>query len=117
MTLFFVITLFGLILINNNLLFLTVLYRACGNRSALNIRSAYLNVVAVCNNQYLVDCNITARLDIKLLNENEIAFGNLLLLAACFDNCVHTVIPPITQDSPNEVTVNGASKTLLVRLP
>ena len=71
---------------DGDLLSLTVLQDLTGYGSTLNIRCADLGAVLVaqCDNREL---NCLVFIDCKLLNVNNVAVLNLVLLTACFNNC------------------------------
>ena len=72
------------------LLSLTILDSLCCYCCAVNIRSAYNNAIFLTNSYYLVKNNFAVSLNVKLLDEESISCFNLVLLAACNDDCVHS---------------------------
>ena len=56
---------------------------------SVNIGSADLNAVVLAYHDNLVECDLA--LGLELLDEDDVALFNLILLSACFDYCVHFV--------------------------
>ena len=56
---------------------------------SVNIGSADLNAVVLAYHDNLVECDLA--LSVELLDEDDVALFNLILLSACFDYCVHFV--------------------------
>ena len=71
------IALLSLVLRDDNLLVLALLYDLTGYCS-LNIAS--YDTVVVCNSKYILESNLAASLSFKLLNENLVVNGNLVLI-------------------------------------
>ena len=80
------ITLFGLHLVNANLLALAVLDDVCGNGCALDDRCGEHGVLAVDDGQNLVELNGLASLNVELFDEDDVALCDALLLAAGHDD-------------------------------
>ena len=84
MTDFLLLVLFGFIFHNINLLGLAVTQNLCSYISTFNSGLARNEAVAA-NCANLVELNCFFLSCLKLLNEDDIALGNLVLLSACFD--------------------------------
>ena len=82
------VALFRLHLINANLLALAVLDDICGDACAFDNGSTENGIFLVDDCQNTVELNRLACLDIKLLNEDDIALSNTVLLAAGLDYSV-----------------------------
>ena len=78
------VTLLCLVLSDDNLLVLALLNDLACN-SSLNI-SCY-DTVVIRYSKYFFESNLAASLTFKLLYENLIVYRNLVLLAACLNNC------------------------------
>ena len=88
MTLGTTITLLGLHLVNTDLLALAVLDNACGNGSALQNRSTELAAGLVDDGENLVEDDGFTGLNVQLLDKDDVALGNTVLLAAGNDDCI-----------------------------
>jgi len=85
------IALFGLHLENADFLKLAILDDACGNARARKNGGTKRAAVIVDNRQNAVKGHSFACLGVQLLDEENIALGNAVLLSTCFDDCVlHT---------------------------
>ena len=85
-TLSALITLFGLHLVNADLLALAVLHNTGGNGSAGNYGSAENAAVVIQNSQNPIEGNGLTGFGVHLLNVDDIALGNRILLAAYNNN-------------------------------
>ena len=86
------LVLLGLVGENCDFLALAVLENLCGNLCALYEGSADLNAV-VCADCYYVEGYGVVCFSFKLLYEDYLVVGNLVLLAACLNYCVHSFNP------------------------
>src|SRR5215203_2971790 len=82
------IALLRLVLEDNDLLALALPLHVCGNRRALEIRSADLRVTNAADEQNLVDRNVAALIGQELLDNDPIANAHAILLAAGLDDRV-----------------------------
>ena len=82
------IAFFRLHLVDADLLAAAVLHHIGGNDCAVHGGSAENGVFTVNNGQNLVKLYCVAGLYVQLLNEDDVALRNAVLLAAGFDNCV-----------------------------
>ena len=80
------VALLSLVLRDDNFLVSALLYDLTGNCS-LYITSYDTVVIRYC--KYFIESNLAASLTFKLLNEDLIVNGNLVLLAACLNYCVN----------------------------
>ena len=92
MTVFLVVTGFSLVLVNDDLFGLIVLYYGSGNSCGCNVCANLKSVIAYC--KHLIKRNSLASLYSKLLYVNDIALGYFVLFTTCCNNCVH-MAPPI----------------------
>ena len=83
------LTLLGLVGEDGDLLTLAVLQHIGGDGSTLHIGSADLQVRIVVQSDHLIEGDRGFLSNIQLLNVQNVAVLNLVLLAAGFDNCVH----------------------------
>ena len=74
-----------LILDNVDLLGLTVLKNVCNNSCTCNIGSTDRQSLAA-NAENLIEVNLLALSYAKLLNEDNVALGNLVLLSTCYES-------------------------------
>ena len=56
-----------------------------GNRAAIHVRRANLDILTIGDHQHLVERQLCAFVDDKLLDSENITLGNPVLFAACFD--------------------------------
>ena len=89
MALTLAIALLGIVLEDPDLLALAVLHHSGGHGSALHYGSAEGSLVAVQDGQDLVEGDGLSGLGLQLLDEQGIALGHLVLLAAGLNNSVH----------------------------
>ena len=83
------LVLLGLVADDVDLLALAVLDALCLDAGTLNNGSAELGVLAVQDSQDLLELHSLHSFATQLLNEQDIALGNSVLLAASHDNCFH----------------------------
>ncbi len=98
MTLGKTIALFRLHLVNADFGTLAVFYNACCNCCTLKQWGTELAAILVDNCKNAVKGNSIAALDIQLLDEDDVALGNTLLLSAGFDYSVfHLSLSPLSK--------------------
>ncbi len=102
MTDLLLLVLLRLVLDNVDLLALAVLNDICNNGCAINIRSAYDKTCIAGNSKQFVKCNLVAFVHVELLNKENVALVDLVLLSACFDNCKHEKHLTFIYDSLNK---------------
>ena len=83
------LVLLGLVLQDMDLLALAVLNDVGGNGSALNVGSAAGERIAQLKGENLIKGNRFPLVYFELFDEDDVAFRDLVLLSAGFDNCVH----------------------------
>ena len=89
MTLAFTVALFGGVLEDADLLALTVLNDGSFYLCALHYGSTKLGVFAVNDCQNLVKSNCITSFNVQLFDEENITFGNVVLLTTSCDNSLH----------------------------
>ena len=89
MTDLLLLALLGLVLQNVDLLALAVLDDLSLNSGTLNNGSADLGVLAVQDSQDLLELDGSLSFSVQLLDVEDVALGNGVLLAASHDNCFH----------------------------
>ena len=97
MTLLFALVLLRLVLEDNNLPVLILRFDFRGNFGRLHVVSD-LYAVPVRYHEH-VEGNFGADFRVELLHLQNVAFGNLVLLVAVFDDCVHSfyLLLPVSQ--------------------
>src|SRR5574344_984031 len=84
------ITLLSLVLQNNNLLVLALTNTLSCYCSLACVSSLDAGIICYCQN--IIKSNCCTSIALKLLSENLVADRNLILLAACLDNCVIHIV-------------------------
>jgi hypothetical protein len=83
-----VITLPAAILEGDDFLVLALLDHFTRDGSTFNERTAVRKVVAVAMKQNVAENGFLARFTLEQIDIDNVALGNAMLSAACFDNCV-----------------------------
>jgi len=78
-----------------------------GDFGTIDHRSADLHIVAIADQQNAVKGDSFASRNFEFFNLEVFAFGNLVLLAAGYDNCVHLVSPLILLTQRFERMIGG----------
>ena len=89
MTDFLLLVLLRLVLDDIDLLALAVLHDIRNDRCTAYIGSAYDEALIAGNSKNFVKRNFVAFVCVELLNIENVALVDLVLLSACFDNCKH----------------------------
>ena len=83
----------SLLLENEDLLVLVILEDEAQDHGVVEDRRPHLDRLAVLDQEDTVEMGFPARLEVELLDGQDVPFLDAVLLSACHDHCVHLGLP------------------------